>query len=200
MMTFQNTRIDIRENFVYLSAEPLIQYRDSRDESIRIVPPSSWTRLLYSNLHGKDYVCYLTYGICLPRGMCNRITDYKKVWGLLHLPKGDFDGDYNVGSNRVYFGVVKQTLQTYLDNPFQRTAIISPSGLTVQYQDVFNCFANCQYMFHNSFEEATTRDLFSKISRCIEPVFCVYYHGSLEKTHLLICGTGADSLFSKGDS
>ncbi len=43
----------------------------------------------------------------VPANMCSRITEYKQIWGLRHLPKGVYEMSFAYPMGKIYCGVSK---------------------------------------------------------------------------------------------
>ncbi len=67
--------------------------------------PDYWDDLLlrYSE-HG--FVHIFRVDFCgVPANMCSRITEYKQIWGLRHLPKGVYEMSFVYPMGKIYCGV-----------------------------------------------------------------------------------------------
>lgn len=111
MIHFGNTSIRIlSEQTVKLSCDMCFTFEHSGSETIVFGTPVYWDKAIQSIL-GSTYTMFEIYEKELPHNACNRITDYKQVWGLLDLPKGDLSARVDCGGKNVYLGLSKSNLQ-----------------------------------------------------------------------------------------
>ncbi len=94
-----------KSDFIRFSALRLLSSSDTENSFHRPGTPKCWDELLEKTIDFSEYnryfICHRTVHI----NDCTRITDYKKVWGMMHIEPGEYDNAYIVGEEKIYFGV-----------------------------------------------------------------------------------------------
>ena len=73
------------------------------------------------------------------RNNCNRVTDYKQVWGLLDLAKGEFSGRVECGEKVVYLGLSKSSIQQ-LNTSKAGAYLLIPTEHEAEIEEIWNYF------------------------------------------------------------
>lgn len=94
----------IAQDALRLSCKFRIEYLHSDDEPIAFGTPAYWDTAISECCSSTHRVLGI-YWKFLPQEKCNRITDYKQVWGLLELPKGLMETRLDFGGERLYVGM-----------------------------------------------------------------------------------------------
>ena len=94
MIRFENYQVIKAPNCLKLSAEDLICFDRIGDEDFALGTPECWDSEFLKKVNIDQFDLYFIYTKTIPYGQYNRITDYKKIWGLNHLEKGEYDNSY----------------------------------------------------------------------------------------------------------
>lgn len=90
MIHFDKTNIEVTSNHtVTLSCDTWVVFEHDDSETVAFGTPEYWDEAVQT-VFGSGYTVWEIVEKALPRSACNRITDHKKVWGLLGLPEGKF--------------------------------------------------------------------------------------------------------------
>lgn len=81
-----------------------VRRKVSTSEPIQLGTPAYWDDAI-EQYCPSDFVTFGIYGSRQPREKCNRVTNYKQVWGLLGLKKGYPGVFVDCGSDRLYLGI-----------------------------------------------------------------------------------------------
>ncbi len=88
MIHFDKTNIEVTSNHtVTLSCDTWVVFEHDDSETVAFGTPEYWDEAVQT-VFGSGYTVWEIVEKALPRSACNRITDHKKVWGLLGLPEG----------------------------------------------------------------------------------------------------------------
>ena len=104
---FEKTKIDFDEFSMKLTASYMLEFANQDDNIITVGYPNEWVDCINNIWKGNTtgYIAYKVYGKPMKHGTYNRITTYKKIWGLLNITKGNYDGFYDTFDERVYWGI-----------------------------------------------------------------------------------------------
>ncbi len=78
---------------------------DRSEEDFCFGSPSCWDDTILERIGQGVYYAYQVDFYYVPITKCNRITDYKQIWGLRHIPKGIFETTFSHSAGKVYCGV-----------------------------------------------------------------------------------------------
>ena len=115
-----------------------IEYIHSDNEPIAFGTPSYWDVAIgkYCN---SSYCVYGFYWKTLPRNRCNRITDYKQIWGLLGIPKGLMESKLDFDSEQLYAGMVPYGSRRLLECDAPVCFLIPKKGVE-DVNEIWKCF------------------------------------------------------------
>lgn len=104
MIHFDKTNIEVTSNHtVTLSCDTWVVFEHDDSEAVAFGTPEYWDEAVQT-VFGSGYTVWEIFEKALPRSACNRITDHKKVWGLLGLPEGKFAARVDCEEKSVYLG------------------------------------------------------------------------------------------------
>lgn len=104
MTVFEETSARIENGILTVSCGYRVEFMHSDFEPIQLGTPAYWDDAIQQYCPS-DFVTFGIYGSRQPREKCNRVTDYKQVWGLLGLKKG-YPGTFiDCGPDRLYLGI-----------------------------------------------------------------------------------------------
>ena len=107
MIFFEKTNKCISNGTLFLTCKFVVTYEHSDNEPIILGTPAYWDAAIWDYCNA-GYRLFGIYGKKLPHQQCNRITDYKQVWGLLKRPKGRKEAILDFETNRVYLGITEE--------------------------------------------------------------------------------------------
>lgn len=194
MIQFNNYQVEKASNYIKLSAEVLLIFDKNGDEDFKFELPECWNLDFLERINIKQFDLYYIYTKTIPYGQYNRITDYKKIWGLNHLEKGEYDNSYNNERGRVYFGIKKDNGPKTLVQNTSSIVLLIPIGKLIDYDKLFNCFKNSQF----DFETNDNGDVLSNIQQLFLESFLLRYCLS-GIVSMSIYGQNAESLFDSED-
>lgn len=94
-----------------ISADYVIQFENENEEEIYSMSlPKTWIDILQSKFPNQEYDVYKIFFKSLKKEIVNRITDYKKIWGLMKLNQGIKEDFCETTSHKIYFGIDKVNL------------------------------------------------------------------------------------------
>jgi len=104
---FEKTKIDINELSMKLTASYLLEFSNQSDNEITIGYPDEWTDYINYICKGNTsgHIICRVYGKSMKHGTYNRVTDHNRIWGILGIHKGDYDGFYDTSEGRAYWGI-----------------------------------------------------------------------------------------------
>lgn len=102
---FENYQVDRQIGRIVVSADRVYEAENENDEDMSFDIPAWWIEELINQLHKRKYDGYsFVYCNVLIENV-NKVSDYKKVWGLLNISKGMFDDSHYVDKYKTYWGV-----------------------------------------------------------------------------------------------
>lgn len=146
-MLFDSHEISTGANHIRLYAEMLVQFDNAQDENIALGTPKGWDELVLQCVNIERYDIYYICTHTLPKERVNRITDYKKIWGLVGLPQGIFTDEYINKIGKVYFGIAKADSEDALGSGISAMILLVKKGNDFSCEDVFKLFKEHQYVF-----------------------------------------------------
>lgn len=174
-----------------LSALMILEFENAESENYVPGSPKRWDSELSSKI---DFSKYDAYHICsemVPAINVNRITDYKKIWGLRKIPKGLFDGCYDFEKGRIYFGIIKGDANNAFNNNVSSIIALMPKSEVFLLSEVFNSFAMERYDFYSH----THNKMFLELMNRFPGSIWLRYSRDISE-HLDIWMKGAEILFS----
>ena len=103
------------------------------------------------------------YILTLKVSMPNRLTDYKKIWGLAGFAKhGIYDGSYDCADGRIYFGVYEGNLPQFNNDQVNIILLCLPYDLKYSFNDVIRILAK------NVFGSSQSEQELLKTLQCLQ--------------------------------
>ena len=114
MICFGKTTMLASNNMLRLSCDFSIAYEHSDDEPIAFGTPAYWDDAIWTYCNS-GYQVFGVYWKKMSHEKCSRITEHKKVWGLLGRPKGCAETALDFGTGRLYLGLAEENAGGLLD-------------------------------------------------------------------------------------
>lgn len=190
MVVFHNYQAIREKNLLKLSAEALVQFEHINCEGYSIGTPQCWDNDFLQTI---DVSAYSIFFICtntVRHGFYNRLTDYKKVWGLNHISPGIFEGAYDNIKGRVYFGIVKANGEEGFKSNIAPTLMLTPKEQDISPVQVFDCFKKSKFDFTAGEKTSVLVQLQASVPNSIILHYCAKGEISLS-----IYGCNAENLF-----
>ena len=147
IMIFDSNEIKKEPGYIKLYAEMLVQYENEYCENLQRGTPKWWDDYILQNVEIDDYHIYFICSCVLPRGQYNRVTDYKKVWGLNGIERGIYDNSYMSDSGIVYFGIVQAHGEMAFRSNTASTILLVKKEMDIVCENILEIFQNYEYDF-----------------------------------------------------
>lgn len=176
---YKNFNIQKELNHVTLSAESIKVLEVAKDDFVphRVSCPSVLLNIISPRLDLSKYDKYIVYTLLVTD--YNRVTDYKKIWGLKNIDNGIYDNNYLIDSGKVYFGIAKSD-ESEIKTP--EISIYVMNGTKIDFDEVFQIFKD------NSFIEFVSKEQYNVVSdrmrRLISDSIVIYFDYSKEALHI----------------
>lgn len=195
MIRFENYQVRKSRNYLKLSAEALLYFDRIGEEDYTMGVPESWNLEFLKKVNIDQFDLYFICTKTIPHGQYNRVTDYKRVWGLNHLEKGEYDNLYENKRGRVYFGIKKATGKDSFMQGISPVVLLLPSGSEIDFDELFNYFKNSEFDFEIEENEDVLFGIQRIFSESILLRYCVR-----EEVSMSIYGRRAELFFSNEDA
>ena len=192
MLQLNHYSIYKEHQFYELTADSLLQFEHALDEDYRPGTPKCWDDTLIKRTPMDDFDVYHLCIHTVAHGAHNRITDYRKIWGLQNIAPGIYDGSYDCSRGRVYFGITKKPAATGFRLPTSSLMVLLPNGQTLDPERLFSLFRNRSF----DFTDPHYREIFRDMQNLVPNALVLYY--SAEQPALSIWGCERD-LFTMQD-
>ena len=146
-MLFESYEIIKEPGRVKLYTEMLVQFENNCSENIQNGTPNWWVDYILQNINVEHYHIYFICSCTVPRGKYNRVTDYKKVWGLNKLERGIYDNTYLNNVGKVYFGIIRAQGESAFRSNAAATILLVKKECKILCEDIFEIFQKHQYDF-----------------------------------------------------
>ena len=114
MLYFDHFQISSHNGFVELTADSYIQFQASGEENVEMGVPKCWPDTILERLSSGSLDVYHIDTAAIPKERVSRVTDYKGVWGILQVPRGEHGGYYDHADTRIYYGIRNRMLPSGL--------------------------------------------------------------------------------------
>ncbi len=150
--------------------------------------------IIYKKLASINYVQYHIYTLKVSFHNC--LTDYKKIWGLGGFQhRGKFDGYYDLGTERVYFGI-NDGSETPFSNCFLgQVVLLIPASEEVHYSEIFNIFK--ENFFCDNLNEKKILEILKVLQKKKENSIVIYEFPHQAK--IVILGQAIEEKFNDSD-
>ena len=181
-------KTELKHNFIRFSALRLQSCSDTELSLHRPGTPKCWDELLENTFDFSEYKKYFICHRTLHINECNRITDYKRVWGMMHIEPGKYDNSYNVGEEKIYFGIkVAENCSSEVSNVilYVRNKLGSR-----EYEQIYNLLSKNKM----DFERGKYSDGFSNIAQSFSDAYLLHYSVNNSLVYMDIYGKISERL------
>lgn len=194
-MLFDSYVIIKEPGHIELHTERLVQFKNKYSENIQNGTPKWWDEYVLQNIDVDDYHIYFICSCTVPEGKYNRITDYKKIWGLNGLDKGIYDNAYMNRAGKVYFGIFQAHGETAFRSSTASTILLTKKECKFVCKDIFELFKRYQYDFRNQID---SKDLMTQVCMLNKGSILLRY-SCIGEISLNIYGENVEHQFSDMD-
>ena len=186
MLQFNNFSIHKEYHFCELTADSWLQFENDLDEDYTPGTPKCWDDTLMQRIPMDEFDVYHICVHTVAHGAHNRITDYKKVWGLQNITPGIYDGQYDCSRGRAYFGITKNPAAEGFRLPTSSLMMLLPNSQALDPEVLFSLFQSRSF----DFTDLHNREIFRDIQNLIPGSLVLYY--AAEQPTLSIWGCEQD--------
>lgn len=194
MLVYDSYKLQKKANYIKVMADVSVEYVFSDNEVYVIGTPSCWDECILKRINISQYNMFHLCITTVHNGKYNRITDYKKIWGLNHLPIGEYENSYITEKGKVYYGSIHSSPQESFYADYSSLIILVP---TIQFFDPNIVF---QYLFVHNFDFVTMVDdkICDEIQKLV-PGSIVLCFCSDDEISLSVFGAQMEDLFVMDD-
>lgn len=147
MWYYDNYTVERKDSSLKITADAILVFDHNDNEIVHCGTPKWWDDYLTGKINLCNFNIYFLCSHTVPHGQYNRLTDYKKVWGLEGVEKGFYDNYYENNKGRVYFGIKKGDERQSLSNIESSAIILLPKEIKLDANKVFNIFKDNTFDF-----------------------------------------------------
>ena len=171
-----------------LTAETCIQFDSPDSENYRVGTPLCWDDTILSQI---DIDRFNIYHICynaMKRGLYNRVTDWKSVWRLNGIPKGEYTDAYHVDDKKIYIGVHKGCGEDYFRSGISAVMILIPLESQISAKEIGEMFKDSSCDFSMESISAVLTKISKQVSGSIS---LSYSYTNIISLNLFCCNLGS---------
>lgn len=146
-MYYYNYLVERWNSHLKITADKFLDFKQSDNELVMQGTPKWWDDYVLSKINLCDFNIYFICMYTVTHGQYNKVTDYKKVWGLHRIEKGFYDNFYENTKGRVYFGIQKGNEQHLLKHIDSSTILLLPKKFELDADKIFNIFRKHKFDF-----------------------------------------------------
>ncbi len=193
-MVFENFEIVERHNRIKIYSEMLVQFENIRNENIQNGTPQCWDDWFLRSIDIEDYNIYFICTHTVSHGRYNRITDYKKVWGLNELDYGIYDNAYINDYGKVYFGIIKAHGAGAFRSSTSSTLLLVKKNKSLSCEKIFEIFKKnkCDFRYTLDLEDLSLNQVFALDAENI-----LLRYNCMEENSLLVFASDIEYLIAK---
>lgn len=139
--------VERETSYLKITANLFLDFQHSDNELVVLGTPKWWDDYVISKINLCEFDIYFLCACTVSHGEYNRLTDYKKVWGLHKIEKGFYDNYYENAKGRVYFGILKGVEQPALNYIGSSTILLLPKTFKLDENKIFNIFRDHKFDF-----------------------------------------------------
>ncbi len=184
--TYVNYKFEKLPEAVRFSAQRLISM--FKDDFIRGETPICWDNTVSTLIGFANMKAYTVWHKAIPLKDCTSITDYKKVWKLLDVEKGEYDTSYTVCNEnsemKIYVGIKRITGSECSGHNSSNVIIYIPYSYEFDFNLIFENLKEGQY----DFSPFNYSDVLSGIATDTPGMFILHYSGLCGTVYLTVYG------------
>lgn len=177
-MYYYNYIVERNASYLKICAEKFLDFQHSDNEFVMLGTPKWWDDYLISKISLCEFDVYFICTYTAIHGQYNRLTDYKKVWGLHEIEKGFYDNYYENDKGRVYFGIQKDLEKKFLNYTGSSTILLLPKRIKLDADKIFDIFREHKFDFSETNISGT--QTLVKISMLYEGSILLKYNSTNE--------------------
>ncbi len=140
MVQFDLFSSQAEQNYITLSAEQLVMFDSADEEIYPIGTPQIWDDYIIQKIPLEDFDVFHIYAHIIPKSLCSRITDYKKIWGLREIPRGIADNSCEIGSQKIYWGISRSHGRVGFESRYSSMLVLVPGNIECQPYCILDAF------------------------------------------------------------
>ena len=195
---YSNFKLNKKKNFIVIEAEVERVLENITDDGIWKREKCKCIENIVNNkltLSKNDLYHIVTIKV----SNYNAVTDYKKIWRLGDFREiGDFDGYYDCGNNRVYFGIYKNA-SSFDEGEVEEVKLFVSNSTEIPFEKIFSIFK--EHCFDGERDEDglinTCLHLINVLSNIDKDSIIVY--NSLFYPKIFVFGEGIEKKFDNVD-
>lgn len=196
MKQFDNYRLE-KFNYgqkLYVDFFLDFQNQDEEPEHITIGTPKCWDESFLSRIKIDNFDIYFLCTCFVPHNRVNRITEYKRIWGLCNLSQGIYENTYDIDKGKIYFGIVKSNGENGFKSNTSPIMLLVPKTQDFSIDRLFDCFIEEKYNFIDDLTQSFLMRINQIVPNSILLRYCVSPTISLS-----IYGKNMQNLFNEQD-
>lgn len=146
-MYYENYSLQRQVLSLKISAEFMAKFKLDDNEPISLGTPKWWDDYVVNQLDFNEFDLYFFCSCTVSHGLYNRITDYRKVWGLRGVNKGIYDNHYQNSIGRVYLGICKGSGESSFRSLLSSTVLLLPKHTVFDAEQAYQILCKEQYNF-----------------------------------------------------
>ena len=166
---------------------------DNARENFCFGNPVCWDDIILQRIEYGTYCAYCIDFYYVPAEKCSRITDYKGIWGLRHLPRGIFETTFAYSLGKIYCGVSALGNADAFRQCFAPVVLFAKSGSFPTMESLQAAF---KVACRPDFSEKDCDALENALADITDIVFLRYW---MDNCKTALCVIGDTSLFINED-
>lgn len=187
-MSFTNFKIEKNNGYIKVSSFRILTTYQETEENFSLGTPECWDKAVNEVMEPLRLVPYYIYHEIVPLNQCNSITDYKKIWGLKNIERGESDVSYNLPHKKIYLGIKKCTPNISIS---ANIVLYLPESTKRNLDSVINLLRENCYEFC----ETSHSYVLQEITNIIPGAYILHYYVKDSMCCLIIYGNNSDLLF-----
>lgn len=185
----------INSSSVTLSANASLLFDKPGSETINFGTPKCFDNTLIQRLAIEEFSIIHICSKFIAHGFYNSITDYKGIWNMIGLSRGEFDGSYITKKGKVYFGIKCGKGKTCFFSDTSAIMLLVPNELQINNEDIFQRFKKNKVDFSDRAE--INKTLHELVESC-QGTLAIHYDVGGERA-IDLFGIGCKTIFKEDD-
>ncbi len=195
-MYFYNYAIEKQSQSIKITADFMVDFQHSDNETIMIGTPKWWDDHVANNIDFSNFDLYFLCSRTVCYGQYNSVTDFKNVWGLNQLEKGFYENQYFNRKGKVYFGIIKGNGEDSFHSIRSSTVLFIPKGLSINADEIYRIISEDEFDFLEM--EETSYKTLKEISQLCKGSILLKYT-CINEVSLVFFGNTLASCFNEGE-
>lgn len=193
-MLFCKYNLCIDSERLMISCKRYFVYESPYDDPPMVGSPKCWDDTFFNRININNYAIYHICGKLVFSGSYNSVSDFKKIWKLANIQKGEFEGSYFTEKGKVYFGITKGYGEESFYSSDSSIMVLLPKEMRLDYFEVFS-----------EFEKNKVEFLYGDATPCLKHLaerykdsFVLYYIFD-DGDNLTVFGSNCGRMFVQSD-